>query len=282
MKQKQKLNLSDLSVRRSGQMGEGMKIQDFTDMKKFEEIMSSWAVATGLATVAVGGDGKYISKCYNFTDFCIKLTRGTPEGKRRCEKCDQEGKGIYNCHAGLVDFGIDLVVNGQKLGSVIGGQVLPEHPDEEYFRQVAREIGADEEKYIKALRNVNIKTKEVINASATLLGNALNNFINSEYNAKYNGELISQLTGGVAHSEKLVDEIRNKTTQLNGIQTKQKILALNANIEAARAGEAGKGFAVVANEVAKLSEDCSHLNADIAVLVDQISKVVNEMADFAN
>lgn len=37
-----------------------MKIQDFADMEKFESIMSDWAVATGLATVAVGADGKYI------------------------------------------------------------------------------------------------------------------------------------------------------------------------------------------------------------------------------
>ena len=34
-----------------------MKIQDFADMEKFESIMSDWAVATGLATVAVGADG---------------------------------------------------------------------------------------------------------------------------------------------------------------------------------------------------------------------------------
>lgn len=41
-----------------------MRIQDFCDMKKFEEIMSNWAKSTGLATVAVGDDGKYISECY--------------------------------------------------------------------------------------------------------------------------------------------------------------------------------------------------------------------------
>ena len=48
-----------------------MRIQDFCDMVKFEEIMSNWAKSTGLATVAVGADGKYISECYNFTEFCI-------------------------------------------------------------------------------------------------------------------------------------------------------------------------------------------------------------------
>lgn len=108
-----------------------MKIQDFCDMNKFEQIMSNWAKSTGLATVAVGSDGKYISDCYNFTEFCIDLTRGCPEGKKRCEKCDREGHGVYPCHAGLVDFGIPITLDdGTVLGSIIGGQVLPEHPDE--------------------------------------------------------------------------------------------------------------------------------------------------------
>ena len=34
-----------------------IRIEDFCDMKKFEEIMSNWAKSTGLATVAVGDDG---------------------------------------------------------------------------------------------------------------------------------------------------------------------------------------------------------------------------------
>lgn len=55
-------------------------------MQKFEEIMRNWAQSTGLATVAVGSDGEYISDCYNFTDFCIKLTRGSAEACKRYEK----------------------------------------------------------------------------------------------------------------------------------------------------------------------------------------------------
>lgn len=254
-----------------------MQIQDFTNMEKFEEIMSNWAKATGLATVAVGKDGNYISQCYNFTDFCIKLTRGSEKGRQRCEKCDREGTGVYNCHAGLIDFGIDLVVNGEKLGSVIGGQVLPEDPDEEKFRQVAKEIGVPEEEYINALRKVNVRTEEGIHASAILLGEALNNFINAEYNAKYNGKLIQNLTEGIRECEKLVDKIKSTTGNLNKIQKKQNILALNASIEAARAGEHGKGFAVVANEVETLSRNSKELNNQIAEYVESISKVVHNM-----
>lgn len=254
-----------------------MEIRDFADMNKFEAIMKNWALATGLATVAVGTDGKYISDCYNFTDFCIKLTRGSKEGCRRCEKCGREGKGVYHCHAGLIDFGIDLTVNGEKVGSVIGGQVLPEHPDEDKFRQVAREIGVDEDKYIDALAKVNVRTEESINASAELLGQVLNNFINAEYSSKVNGEIINSLTSGVDEANHFVEEIKKKTGELRSIQSKQKILALNASIEAARAGEMGAGFSVVAGEVGKLSEKSSSVNKDIEDIIGKISEVVSAM-----
>ena len=67
-------------------------------MDQFEQMMKNWAASTGLETVAVGRDGKYISGSYNFTDFCQNLTRKSPEGLRRCIECDRKGKGTYLCH----------------------------------------------------------------------------------------------------------------------------------------------------------------------------------------
>ena len=254
-----------------------MDIREFTDMKRFENIMANWARATGLATVAVGADGKYISECYNFTDFCIKLTRGSAEGRARCEKCDREGQGVYHCHAGLIDFAIPLEVDGVKVGSVIGGQVLPEAPDEEKFRKVAGEIGVNEDQYIKALNKVNVRTEAAISASAELLGEVLNNFINAEYAKKRNSVIIQKLGKGVQDTNQLVERITTKTSELKALQNKQKILALNASIEAARAGEKGAGFAVVAKEVGKLSEQSTVVNREIEEIVEKISEAVEEM-----
>lgn len=256
-----------------------MDIREFTDMNRFEHIMANWANATGLATVAVGVDGKYISECYNFTDFCIKLTRGSAEGRARCEKCDREGQGVYHCHAGLIDFGIPLEVDGVRVGSVIGGQVLPESPDEEKFRKVAGEIGVNEDQYIKALKKVNVRTEAAIRASAELLGEALNNFINAEYAKKRNSVIIQKLGKGVKDTNQLVERITAKTSELKALQNKQKILALNASIEAARAGEKGAGFAVVAKEVGKLSEQSTVVNREIEEIVEKISEAVEEMKD---
>ena len=233
-----------------------MRIQDFCDMDKFESIMKNWATCTGLATVAVGDDGSYISECYNFTEFCIELTRGSAIGAAKCEKCDKEGKGVYSCHAGLVDFGIPITLkDGTVLGSVIGGQVLPENPDDDSFRETAKGLGIDPERYIQALHKVNVKTREEIEASANLLGDVINMFVQSSYEEYTNRDLLTKVKDSIEGATVEIEGATASTNLIVGYSRKQNILALNASIEAARAGEAGKGFAVVAKEVQKLAED---------------------------
>ncbi|MDO5382918.1 MAG: PocR ligand-binding domain-containing protein [Eubacteriales bacterium] len=255
-----------------------MKIQDFCDMTKFEEIMMNWAKSTGLATVAVGADGKYISGCYNFTDFCIKYTRGSQEGCRRCEKNDREGKGVYACHAGLVDFGIPITLDdGTVLGSVIGGQVLPENPDEEKYRATARELKIDEDAYIDALRKVNIKTREEIEASANLLGDVINMFVRASYTSWENKKILTELKDGIGKAAEEIVSANEYTKQIDSFSNRQRILALNASIEAARAGEAGKGFAVVAEEVQKLAQGMGETSGKIKQALGTVTETITKL-----
>jgi len=165
-------------------MPRGLKIEDFCDMDRFENMMKDWAESTGLATVALGRDGRYISGSYNFTDFCNKLTRGSPEGLRRCIECDRKGVGIYLCHAGLVDFATPITLeDGTLLGNIVGGQVLPEQPDEARFRDTARQLGIDGDAYIAALGKVNVRTRSEIRASADLLASVINFYVRASYAA---------------------------------------------------------------------------------------------------
>lgn len=254
------------------------RIEEFCDMNKFEEIMKNWAVSTGLATVAVGADGEYISECYNFTDFCIKLTRGSAEGRRRCERCDREGKGVYVCHAGLMDFAIPITLDdGTVLGSVIGGQVLPDDPDTDKFRSTARELGIDEDTYIDALDRVSVKTREEIESSAQLLGDVINMYVRTCYTAKTSEVLLVNLKEGIKEAAVQIEAANASTKQIASIGKRQTILSLNASIEAARSGAAGKGFAVVADEVKKLADSLNEVSREISKSLQEITRTVGNL-----
>ena len=219
------------------------------DVSKLQKIQDNFSDATGLAAIAVGNDGQYLTEGSNFTEFCMKYTRGSKEGNRRCVKCDNEGSGTYFCHAGLMDFSVDIKVGDEKVGAIIGGQILPEAPDEEAFRKTARELGIDEDEYIAALNKVTISSRKKIRAAANLLELIVNQLVNLEYYKYTNASMLRALQKKTQESASFVDVINKDTSQLKAISSKQRMLSLNASIEAARNGEAGAGFAVVANSM---------------------------------
>lgn len=254
-----------------------MELKDFMDLSKLQKIQDDFSNATGLAAIAVGMDGEYLTKGSNFTDFCMKYTRGSQEGLRRCVKCDNECTGTYFCHAGLMDFSVDIIVNGEKVGAIIGGQVLPSPPDEDKFRRIAQELGIDQEQYLQALRKVPVSTEKKIRASANLLGVIVNQLVNLEYFKNTNAGRLSGVQHGVEQSNELIQTINDNTSHLKAIAKKQNILSLNASIEAARSGEAGAGFAVVAKSMQELSSQSAVIYNEIEKSVAQITERISSL-----
>lgn len=257
-----------------------MRIVDFMDMEVLQRIQDQFSDSTGLAAIAVDAEGNYITRGSNFTDFCMKYTRGCQKGMERCVKCDTECKGTYFCHAGLMDFASDILVDGEKVGSIIGGQVLPGTPDLEKFASIARELGIDEKKYVEAVKKVPVRSEKIIRSAAGLLSEIVNIVVSQAYYRKRDSSLLQSITGEMEGTIESIELISGKTRQLEAIASKQKILALNATIEAARSGEAGAGFAVVAGEMGKLSENSTQLYKDIKDGIGYISSFVKQMDYF--
>ncbi|MFK4300889.1 methyl-accepting chemotaxis protein [Paenibacillus sp. RC254] len=75
------------------------------------------------------------------------------------------------------------------------------------------------------------------------------------------------------------NEISNIVSIITGIASQTNLLALNASIEAARVGEEGKGFAVVAGEVRNLAEQSQESARQIAELIGEIQKEIEQTVE---
>ena len=176
-----------------------------------------------------------------------------------------------------MDFSVDIIINGQKLGAVIGGQILPKEPDEEKFRATAEELGIDPDAYIRALKKVPISNENKIRAAAELLGLIVNQLVSVEYSRQYDGSS-NELSAEIQHATEIIDTINNNTHSLKSIANKQKMLSLNASIEAARSGEAGVGFAVVAKSMGDLSSQSATIYGDIEKSVIEVTSSIETLA----
>ena len=299
---------------------ENIKLLDVIDRGMLQSLQDAFAKATGMAALATDENGP-VTELSNATDFCIKYTRNSPVGCERCNKCDLDGgkeanrtgrPSVYYCHAGLVDFAAPIMLNGKHIGSLIGGQVLTEAPDEDKFRRIAAEIGVNPDDYITALRKVKIVPKDQVDAAANLLyqmANALseagyqkllaiegkNNSAArlTELNAKqaYLDNQIDNIMSEISYLKKLFDEVKasaldseksiNSTDSIvksiETASTQLTLISFNASIEAKRAGAAGAGFNVIAQEVRTLADTNTKQAGEVEDTLNDIKKVITNI-----
>ncbi len=118
---------------------------------------------------------------------------------------------------------------------------------------------------------------ETVRNAFKQLQNILSTALNCQYQTSENTAEIDKYKEELHTFRALVDQMLEKSHALDKIESKQRMLALNASIEAARAGEAGKGFAVVADEVGKLASVSGEINHSIKETMNEISDRVDAL-----
>lgn len=299
---------------------EHLTLLDVIDKGTLQSLQDAFANATGMAALATDDTGA-VTRLSNPTEFCMKYTRKSRIGAERCNQCDLRGgeeasrtgrPSVYYCHGGLVDFAAPIIVNGKHIGSLIGGQVLTEAPDEDKFRKIAREIGVDPDDYIAALKKVPIVPKEKVDAAAELLYQIANSLSEAGYQqaltnermerdkaeAAKLGESVSGIVDRInavdksikalessiaaikeaaGASAKAVDNTDSIVKTIENASTQLTLIGFNASIEAKRAGAAGAGFNVIAQEVRTLADKNTKQAGEIENTLNGIKKAMNDI-----
>lgn len=141
---------------------DGLKFADLFNVEDIQKIQDAFAEATGVASIITDVNGIPITRPSNFCRLCFEVIRKTDKGLANCCHSDAVlgshhpgGPIIQRClSGGLWDGGASIRAGDQHIANWLIGQVLDEDTDETALLAYAREIGADEEKFRSALKEV--------------------------------------------------------------------------------------------------------------------------------
>ena len=155
-------------------------LTDLIDVDILQKIQDEFSKYTGIAALTTDANGNPLTKGSASTDYCMKYTRCTELGYKRCVESDKNAalmaleKGepvVYVCHAGLADFASPIMLGNKLLGCFLGGQVrMSSEIDEAALKETATELGINYESYYKALNDISVVDKAELKKSAKFLG----------------------------------------------------------------------------------------------------------------
>ncbi len=295
-----------------------LEVQDVIDVRILQNFLDNFAIGMNCAAVSVNRKGEEITKPSHYRKFCSNFIHKSSLGDDRCAICHNEmgvnsvksGKPyVGNCHAGLIDFAAPIIIKGEHIGTVLGGQILDEAPSESKIKSVAKELSLSEDSLWEAAKGIDIVEKKNIVAAAEVLYIVVNAFAQNGYNSLEIEIVSKDLTENFIQISKTVEdlaqsaqditesqhvlsqrigeisvvtkEISEVLTAIAKVADKTKLIGINASIEAARLGNEGRGFSVVAKEIQILSENSKNTALKINELNTQIGERIKQTMDNA-
>lgn len=148
------------------------KFEDIFDIEALQKLMDALAQAFEVGIGVRTPMGERIIRDSFYLHFCADVIWQTEAGKRQCGRSDQdiitaayeeESPYIRRCRSGgLTDAGIKIVIDGKHIATILVGQVRleGEQPTEEEYREIARNLGVDEEIYLRKIAEYPVMTRE--------------------------------------------------------------------------------------------------------------------------
>jgi PAS domain S-box-containing protein len=156
-------------------------LSDLVDKEILQILQDSFVEATGMVVGIFDNEFHSIIPNSPWSDFCT-IVDGAAHG--RCLEDDmkalEEAKNssdpvIHECFAcDTVFFAAPIIIQSKVMGSILGGQVRTKPPDEGAIREFAKEVGVDEERLLKAARDLRVFPESNLKSWAKLLQSIAN------------------------------------------------------------------------------------------------------------
>lgn len=198
-------------------------------MSKIQEMLNDFCDFTGLAAVITDTLGNKLSSLSKFSDFCLEM--------RKCDDlcCNSDRLGgilaariqdtcIYTCHAGIVDFAVPIIVDGEHIGTILAGQVRTDKKLLIDFREKNNSWISDES-MVRKYNTIPSMGHEKLLKSAKIL-NILANYIKEKI-LSYSNTLPSSNTPESFKSN--VELIISEISKVNYNKSKNMIIQLVDN-----------------------------------------------------
>ena len=154
-------------------------VKDFIDLGKLRWIFKMFSRASGFSIGFLDHPGMKLLLATGQREICLKFHRPCLASMEQCLVAKEDLLGrlvrpgetvIETCGNGLQGCGIPIMLKGRRVGSLVTCQLLSREPDLEYFKKQAARYGFDEEKYLKAVKEVPIVPEEKIRDFTAYLG----------------------------------------------------------------------------------------------------------------
>ena len=151
------------------------RFDELIDLAAVQTLMESLWQTTGIPVGILDLQGEVLVAT-GWQRICTDFHRRHPELAARCRQSDQtiharlqqstaldEWNFVeYTCQNGLIDAALPILIEGRHLATLFIGQYFDVPPDQEFFRDQARQFGLDEAAYLAALAKVPVFSRETV------------------------------------------------------------------------------------------------------------------------
>lgn len=199
-------------------------LADLFDFPKLQRLMDNFYEVTGVSVAMIDTLGTILVSSTR-PALCTQFYDAFSESSSSCRLSRallQEEVGVGHpvttlCPHGLLDAAEPIIIQGERLGALLIGQVFAEQPDLEHYRKEADRFGFDTDRFLQFLASVPVISKDRFEQILKLMSSLTKMLIDQGLS-----RLAAQQSVLAAnqHAERSIRDIRRQKAQL-------KIYAMN-------------------------------------------------------